>query len=554
MLLLPQTAAAKSWHFQNFDSQITINKDSTFEIKENITAQFNGQFSWFKRDIPYQRMDYISDIVVTDLDSGKQLSSSQAEIDTDSGGAVITIRQPIKDQLKNWQIKYLVHGGIGYFSDYDELYFNTVPSERDVRIDQANVTIALPSNVSKDQWKDRILTEGKVDSGFEVQNDKTVKFWAKDLPAQTNFTIVLGWPKEIVDYQRNRTKTFQVIGIILPILTLIIAIVIWFYRLKDASGRGTIAPEFVPPTDDPPILIEALSKESITANSLTASLINLARKGYIKIIQKQTKGFLGTKTDFKFEKLKDFNGLGPIEKKFATQIFGSKDSVKASDLKDSFYTDFKKIKEDAFKETVNRKWFTRNPESTKIWYICCGMAVMFLLFFIGIMIAGLYKGGGWIAFGGIMSGIILMILASTGAKKTKEGKIAQEKWQGFKMFLSQTERFKAADLGGKNEKLKELGTNVFEQYLAYALVMGVAQNWTNRFKDLELQQPDWYQGNVGTGYTALVMHNSMTSLNTSASTTMLHSPGGGSGYGGGSGFGGGGSAGGGGGGGGASAG
>jgi len=42
-------------------------------------------------------MDYISGIMITDLDTGKVLKDSQAEIDTDFGGVVITIRQPIKD-------------------------------------------------------------------------------------------------------------------------------------------------------------------------------------------------------------------------------------------------------------------------------------------------------------------------------------------------------------------------------------------------------------------------------------------------------------------------
>jgi len=343
----------------------------------------------------------------------------------------------------------------------------------------------------------------------------------------------------------NRTKKIQLVGIFLPIVTLIIALIIWWRRKKASQGRGTIAPEFAIPTEDPPILVGALDKERIGPEGLTASLINLARKGYLKIIQEKNKGFLGTRTDFKFEKLKSFDDLDPIEKELAVHIFGSKDSVKSSDLKDNFYTDYNEIKKEVFEEAIRRDWFKKNPETARVWYWSCGLGCLFSLVFAGIVIAGMYKGGGWIAFGGALSGIIAIIFSSIIAKKTKEGRLAQEKWLGFKMFLSKTERFKMAELEEKDSKLKELGTGIFEQYLPYALVLGVAQNWSSRFKDLDLKQPDWYQGDMGTAYTAMAMNNSLTTLNSTASSTMLSSPGGGGGFGSGSGFGGGGSAGGG---------
>jgi hypothetical protein len=293
----PQLVSAKSWYFEEFNSQITINRDSTFWVEESIKAKFKGEFSQFWRTIPHQKIDYISDIQLFDQETSQQLSQESYTIKKGSGGTEIAISQPIQDQIKSWQIKYLVHGALTYQQDWDELYLNVVPADRQVEIKESEAIVVLPQEIDRNQWKDKIYAETK-EQGFEVVDGKTVRFWAKNLPAQSNFTIVLGWPKEIIEYHLNRTKIFQIIGVALPIFTLLIGLILWYFRGRDQRGRGTIAPEFAPPTDDPPILVGALFNERIGPKELTATLINLARKGYLRIIQEKKKILLYQSTNF----------------------------------------------------------------------------------------------------------------------------------------------------------------------------------------------------------------------------------------------------------------
>ena len=51
LLVVSNIAQAKSWHFVEWVTDITINSDSTFLVRETQTVQFEGQFSFLQRGI-----------------------------------------------------------------------------------------------------------------------------------------------------------------------------------------------------------------------------------------------------------------------------------------------------------------------------------------------------------------------------------------------------------------------------------------------------------------------------------------------------------------------
>jgi uncharacterized membrane protein len=82
------------------------------------------------------------------------------------------------------------------------------------------------------------------------------------------------------------------------------------------------------------------------------------------------------------------------------------------------------------------------------------------------------------------------------------------------------------------------------------MALGVEKNWSNAFKNIYTQPPQWYQGSFGPAFYPYMFVSSLSSMSSLAGTAMASAPrsSGGSGFGGGGGFSGGGFGGGGGGG------
>jgi uncharacterized membrane protein len=149
----------------------------------------------------------------------------------------------------------------------------------------------------------------------------------------------------------------------------------------------------------------------------------------------------------------------------------------------------------------------------------------------------------------LMHGLFAYLLKAPTAR----GRWLLDQLDGFRLYLDVAEK---DDLNRAHqpEKTPEL----FEQYLPYALALGVEQHWADQFTDVfarmqadsqRAYQPLWYQGNFDPGRLgsfASSVGSDFSSAISSAATPPGSSSGGGGGGGGGSSGGGGGGGGGGG--------
>jgi len=210
-IFCPVQAQEKSWYFDEWDVDIQINQDSTFVIKETQTFDFTGNFHWAKRDIAKRKLKRITDVKVFD-EQGKELKFPDIEITEDSSQVSVKVNFDLTDTQATWTFQYTVHGGIGYFEDHDELYWNAVSSDRDVKINSVKVTVHLPEEVEKSELKQRLFvgsygatTESQ---NFSIVDKKTLEYRGQNIAPYENFTIVAGWPKGIV-YQPGMVKIYS---------------------------------------------------------------------------------------------------------------------------------------------------------------------------------------------------------------------------------------------------------------------------------------------------------------------------------------------------------
>ena len=168
---------AESYYYDSIKVDIYVNKDSTFDVVEEQIYNLQGSFGYFYRDIELKRLDHISDIEVFDS-QGKKLNESDYKVSNKGNRKYIKwdfSRRDFNSELKSWIVKYKVHGGLGFYNDYDEVYWNAIFSDREpgVVVKEAEVIVHLPSEVSKKDTLQKLFI-GKLDSKAETRNYQVI--------------------------------------------------------------------------------------------------------------------------------------------------------------------------------------------------------------------------------------------------------------------------------------------------------------------------------------------------------------------------------------------
>lgn len=292
---------------------------------------------------------------------------------------------------------------------------------------------------------------------------------------------------------------------------------------KPLFARQTVVVDFEPPEKLRPGEIGTLVDERVDLTDLSATIVDLAVRGYLKIIEEGRK-------DYYFEKQKDFLGdpdLSEWERKILLGIFGSEGKsrrVALLDLKEKFYIHLGKIREKLYASLTDKGYFSQSPDKTTakhfvegaIWAVASG--ILFYIF------SGIDLWWVPVPFA-VFSGLV-MLAAPLMPRKTAKGTEAVRRSSGFKLFISTAQKYQQQF----NEKI-----GYFDAYLPYAMVFGVVDKWVGAFHDLGIEPPgpDWYVGpgpfNIGN------FSSSVDAMTSSFVATLPSQPAaeGGSGFGGG---------------------
>lgn len=294
---------------------------------------------------------------------------------------------------------------------------------------------------------------------------------------------------------------------------------IWRRKGRDKGKDQTIVPQFEPPKNITPYMLGSIKDERVDLVDISSIIIDLAYRGYIKIIEKKGKG-LFSKDSYEFEKLKEDDGLSKVEKNFLESFFKSGNKTDTKKLNNSFYIYVSTIKTKVYEEMVNKKFFDKNPKDVIGSYVLKGIGLIILggliTFILSLYLIAIHYLFIFVAIIGISVGLFgfgLLIAAKYMPAKTELGKDTLAKIKGFRMFIYHAERF----------KLQNLTPEMFEKYLSYAVVFGLEKKWGKSFKDIYKGKPDWYEGS-STNFNSLVFANSLSHMMSTTSTSLASSP------------------------------
>lgn len=536
-----------------FFVDILIDQDSSINITERIDYDFEElERHGIYRDIPVKydarggSYNLRLKVLGVEDESGNTYTYSVSQ-----EGKNKRIKIGDADRLVGGKQSYLIHyrveRAINFFDDHDELYWNTTGNEWQVPI------MAVESRVEwyKDMDEGGInyeCYEGSLAStqecgmaGFE-ESGGVVMFNSYNLERGEGQTIVIVWPKGEVVEPSFWDKLLDILkdnGILfLPVLVLLGMIYIWRRYGKDPEGRGTIIPEYEAPKGVSPAEAGMIIDERVDNKDISAEIVHLAVLGYLKIRRIEGKGIF-KRDDYELSKLKDVMGTEKKHQRLLMEgLFGGKNAVKLSALKDKFYEDLKEIQDELRESLTQGGYFPKDPKKVRLGYMMSGVAVAML----GIFVVGMLMGPlAIVSF--VLSGLVIVIFSFFMPLKSRQGVLAREAILGLKMYLgvAEKERLKFHNAPKKDPES-------FEKLLPYAMVLGVEKEWAASFKGIYNQAPSWYSDAAGRGaFNALYLTGALGDFRSSAVSILSSRPssaaGGGSGMSGGfsgGGFGGGG--------------
>ena len=497
----PVRAQTKSLYWEGWDTTLTILPNGDLHVVERQRINFtDGTFTFGFREIPLAKTGGITGISVSEPGVGFYreggLSQQPFTFDARREGGDLSIRwyfPPTAKQVRTFDISYTVKDALRVYDTGDKLQWKAIATDRDFRIQEAGVTVVLPPGAQF-----QLIDSAGVAATWGQSPDGTrVTFLANGTMSPTDslevgieFTHGIipneepGWQQEFDNeffYDEN-VKPFVDIGLGLLAALLIIGgpalvYLLWYTRGRDPQV-GPV-PEYItePPDSLPPGVLGTLIDEKADMRDVVATIVDLGRKGALRIEETNKKGWLGLgSADFVFRKQESDVSLNAVELAGMGGIFrGGKNTVGLSYLRNKFYTTLPKIQSKLYMEMETRGLFRKNPDATRKMWRAIGFALVAFGIGIGICLGSVlarYTTMFPCLFGGmVVTGIAVIIAGGVMPAKTVKGSEGAARWNAFKVYLQRIDKI---------EDLKQVA-ELFERYLPYAIAFGIRESYVRKF-------------------------------------------------------------------------
>lgn len=501
----------------NYNVNVNVLSTGVIHVDETIDYFFSEPKHGIYRNIPRVKKNdkgtkYIFDIkniqVVGDSNTPVQYSVSYS---TDSLTLKIGDPQMTITGKHKYKISYDVSGALTYFDDHDELYWNLIGTDWQVSILNAAASVTFEPYMESRDLKVVCYTGsvGSKDQNCETLITKTPGVFIQSsypLAPTQGLTGVISFPKGKVAVLEPRRDWFgELLALILLLIQLLwyvgLPFFVFYLYLKEKSNlsrkQKIVAAWFSPPKDPmgnlyTPALTGYIYDKKIDNKFITATIIHLAQRGFIKI-KVESKDNI---TFYRTEKALNFQSpdITKYEKDVLEGLFDDGDKTEAA---------LKKLKKDKtlaknvsdFKSNIQKaikpdKLFKWDPLNYAGLFIALGIGSIFMTWNFPLA-------------------IVCILFGAKSAPRTDLGIEKYSEAASLKNFLvSQNDQL---DFQAENQMY-------FEKLLPYATVFGVEDIWIKRFGNLDIKVPDWYDGDISTFYALNSINHSIAGAVSSSVT------------------------------------
>lgn len=535
-----------------FESDVEVQTNGDLIVTENITvaAELREIRRGILRDYPtvYSAPDGRRVVIGFDVISVERNGKSeQYSLEGLSNGKRIRIGNPsemLTRGLHIYTIKYRTTRQVGFFPEFDELYWNVTGTGWTFEIDSAVATIRLPAGAQIRARSFYTGAQGEKGQDARVvgESDNVIVFrTTKRLPRANGLTVGISWQKGLVSPPGgllaaryflfdNIAATLSVIGFGLVFFYFFYQ---WFCYGRDPAS-GTIIPVFDPPAGMSAAGMRFVDRYATYDNkAFTAAIVELGVKGHLKITEKDNVTTLERRDGGKpvqegEDAIKRY--LFPKEKHKSIEL-KRESHVRVGGANDALKANLKRLYDELFRNNYG-KWGL-GLLLTFIAVVLCltGISLQFssayvsdafigtLLPIIPLLLASFALNSGFTSrtdngflIGiGVIFGVIpaalglwyvwrrvdgfyeliptICAFASTMLcafylewmeAPTKEGRRLLDHIEGFREYLSTAGEGPRLEALNPPEKTPEL----FERMLPYAIALDVENSWAEKFKNV----------------------------------------------------------------------
>ncbi|HEX4978619.1 MAG TPA: DUF2207 domain-containing protein [Acidimicrobiales bacterium] len=535
-------ASAKSFRIAAVQVEATLRADGSMHVVEHITYDFDGEFHNGTRFIPASTDYEIVEMSVRDRDTGVALPFTGAPHQ-------LAWTYDARDERRTFDISYTVLGAADVYDDVAELYWKFVGDEHP-GVGAVRVALEVPG----DGIDVRAWAHGPLD-GLVEPRGSTVLLSVDDLPAGEfvegrvtvpagNFTVrtasgdrlpaVLSEEEALAsqaneererraEAERRRERLLDALETSLPFVVVAgwaVFAVLWARYGREHRLAVDVGDYVREPPDDPPahvILLREWGK--VTPGVLSATIVDLAQRGYLDIEEVRTDRFLlRDKVDWRFTWRQNDAPVRDFEHKILERLFAAGRVTTQSE----FEAWCKR-----HRTTADRWWDGVKAKAVESFrarrYVEGGKGPVFA----GNVLAALVVGG--LGILAVANGILLGIAALASAlvqaiatialrRRTPAGRQRLAEWDAFERFLRDFSQLEEAPVGH---------LALWERYLVYAVALGVTAQVARALAakipaEVAAQQgfATWYHGSHG-GVGALDSIGSLADFSSSFGPTIV---------------------------------
>jgi uncharacterized protein (TIGR04222 family) len=523
-------APARAQVFETIDRynvEIVIENDGALRITEKIAYDFGATpRHGIIREIPteFRYDDTYDRTYPLTVESVSATGDASADFTIEQqGGGITAIKIGDPDRTitgrHEYTIRYRVEAALNGFPDHVELYWNAIGDEWDVPIGVAATVVRAPARIQKVACYTGY--EGSsLPCAIATSRGATARFAQSELQPYQGMTVVVSLPKDAVPAPvpqlRERWSparafaltpaTGAASGGLLVLAIGGIGYLIWRTG-RDRRWRGgqvdqvmgnptgeaqsvplfegdASAPvEFAPPENLRPGQVGTLLDERANTLDVTATIVDLAVRGYLLIQEIPKEGLFG-KPDWTLIRLeKSEDELLPYERKLLNGLFEDGTEVTLSSLRDTFAERLKGVEGSLYVDSVTQGWFTARPDKVRTRWNRRGW--LLLLAGIGLtFVLARWTHWGIVGIPVVVAGLLLVWFDRFMPARTPKGTAMLRRVRGFRTVIETAETHMSR--WAEEE-------NVFPRFLPYAIVFGVTEKWAKAFEGLAREQDtSWY--------------------------------------------------------------
>ena len=479
------------WYIKDFYSEIIVNNDSSLDITETILADCgtailkHGIFRVLPKDYKTQAGNFILPLKLISItnEEGKSLKYTKDELaDTITykiGDPNVEVRGE-----NTYVIKYHVDNAVRTEKEgRDELYWNLMGSYWDLEIDKFKAEIFFPEDINKDNSEVFIYGGSLNNEDYSVARHEWIESnrlrveSRRTLQKQEGVTVSVAFPKNIVapyQYSFSEKLNKSAKSFLVPVLTpanplkkylpsfliALLAIFVWYKYGRDPKTNKPVIAEFDVPSGLSPMEIGTIIKENgLHKNVLTATILNLAVNGYLKIEKLKEKGIFSVSDYRLIKNEKDESDLYIHEKFILKKLFKGKEEVRLSELKRRFSSEVYSLYYKVSKDLKERNLIDKNCARRQWLMVVVGIILIIISF------------GSFL----FVSGILFIFIGFHMRRLTPAGAEVKRKIAGFKLYMETAEKYRSQfyEKEGMMEKL-----------LPYAIFFGMTKEWLKKMKDI----------------------------------------------------------------------